>query len=414
MSTAGKEGKRILLADADAFYVSVARLNDPDGAGREPLLIVGGTPDGRGVVTSASYEAREYGVRSAMPTGQALRLCPKAVVVPVPRDLCVAKSREILSVLDGFTPVVEPASIDEFYLDLTGTEQLYRGETLTDVATRIRKAVLDETGLSVSIGGGASKVIAKLAAKIAKPRPRRDGTGVHIVPPGGELDFMRQLKLSDIPMIGPRFQERLARYNLRTVEDVLGHGPDVLVGWLGEREGRWLYRRVRGIDGGRVTDGYKRKSLGHEETFFRDLESDDDLHRELLRLSVQVASDLRAKKLHARTVTVKLRDSDFTTRQASKTLRTPVDTDRPIYETAQALLAKLRKARWTAARLIGVSLTHLSREDRQSAQLRLFENSADAIEGPRDHALAEVVDTIGKKYGRRSIIRGTHLPRRKD
>ncbi len=258
MSTAGKEGKRILLADADAFYVSVARLQDPDGVGREPLLIVGGTADGRGVVTSASYEAREFGVRSAMPTAQALRLCPKAVVVPVPRDTCSEKSREILSVLDRFTPVVEPASIDEFYLDLTGTEQLYHGESLAAVATRIRKDVLEETQLSVSIGGGASKVIAKLAAKIAKPRPGRDGTGVHIVPPGSELDFMRRLQLADIPMIGPRFQQRLERYNLRTVEDVLRHEQEVLVSWFGEREGRWLYRRARGIDAGRVTDGYKR------------------------------------------------------------------------------------------------------------------------------------------------------------
>jgi len=414
MTTAGKEGKRILLADADAFYVSVARLQDPDGVGREPLLIVGGTPDGRGVVTSASYEAREFGVRSAMPTAQALRLCPNAVVVPVPRDTCVEKSREILSVLDRFTPVVQPASIDEFYLDLTGTEQLYHGESLAAVATRIRKDVLEETQLSVSIGGGASKVIAKMAAKIAKPRPGRNGTGVHIVPKGGELDFMRRLQLADIPMVGPRFQERLGRYNLRTVEDVLGHEQDVLVGWFGEREGRWLYRRVRGMDGGRVTEGYKRKSLGHEETFFRDLESDDDLNRELLRLSVRVASDLRAKRLHARTVTVKLRDGDFTTRQASKTLPAPVDTDRPIHETAQTLLAKLRKARWTTARLIGVSLSHLSREDRRTAQLSLFENKAAVIESARDHALARVVDTIGKRYGRRSIIRGTHLPRRKD
>ncbi len=129
---------------------------------------------------------------------------------------------------------------------------------------------------------------------------------------------------------------------------------------------------------------------------------------------MHVASDLRAKKLHARTVTVKLRDGDFTTRQASRTLRAPVDTDRPIHETAQALLAKLRKARWTPARLLGVSLSHLSREDRRTAQLSLFENTAAAIESARDHALAQVVDTIGKRYGRRSIIRGTHLPRRKD
>src|SRR2546425_5673763 len=185
-----QSGRRILLADADAFYVAVARLVDPEGAGRAPLLIVGGSADHRGVVTSASYEARRFGVHSAMPMGRAIRLCPKAMVVPVPWEACAAKSRHIRDVLARFTPVVEQASSDEFYLDLSGTERLYRGEPLAATARRIREAVLAETTLSLSIGGASSKLVAKLAAGVAKPRPGLPSHGVPGVAPGTEAAFM--------------------------------------------------------------------------------------------------------------------------------------------------------------------------------------------------------------------------------
>src|SRR5690242_18700810 len=148
--------RRILLADADAFFVAVARLVDPVGAGRARLLIVGGAPGSRGVVCSASYEARQFGVRSAMPISRALRLCPNAMCVPVPRTACSEKSREIATVLGCFAPVVECASVDEWYLDMTGTERLYAGRTTEDVALAIRAAVQAETGLAISIGGGNS------------------------------------------------------------------------------------------------------------------------------------------------------------------------------------------------------------------------------------------------------------------
>src|SRR4051812_23288102 len=167
--------RRILLADADAFYVAVARLVDPEGAGKAPLLIVGGSADHRGVVTSASYEARRYGVQSAMPMARALRLCPGAMVVPVPMAVCVQKGREIRQTLQQFTPVVEQASSDEFYLDMTGTEKLYHPETLEQTAQRMREAVQQATQLTVSIGGGTSRVVAKLAAGVAKPRSTGSG-----------------------------------------------------------------------------------------------------------------------------------------------------------------------------------------------------------------------------------------------
>ncbi|MGH7646165.1 MAG: DNA polymerase Y family protein, partial [Gemmatimonadales bacterium] len=158
--------RRILLADADAFYVAVARLVDPDGAGRALLLIVGGSAEHRGVVTSASYEVRAFGVRSAMPMARAIRLCPDALVVPVPWEACADKGGAIHAVLERFTPAVEQASSDEFYLDLSGTEKLYQGESLAVTARRIRAAVRAETELSVSIGGATSKLVAKLAAGV--------------------------------------------------------------------------------------------------------------------------------------------------------------------------------------------------------------------------------------------------------
>ncbi len=399
----------ILLADADAFYVAVARLADPDGAGKEPLLIVGGSSK-RGVVTSASYETRKYGVRSAMPTGQALRLCPNAVIVPVPRDMLSQKSREIRAALQDFSPVVEPASIDEFYIDLTGTERLY-SESLADTASRIRQRVLEKTKLSVSIGGGTSRLIAKLAAEEAKRRPDRELSGVYIVPPGEEAAFVSGLNLAHIPMIGPKFQERLAKYGLHTVRDALPYDIDILQGWFGKRTARWLYNRIRGIDSG-LNDGHVRsKSISHEETFFDDLTEDDDLNRELLRLSVRVAADMRRQGFRTRTVTVKIRDSDFKTRQAGHTFPEPVSADRPIIKTAQRLLGKLRRTRRTSARLLGVALSQLVKE-RDLAQLSLFEQSSKGdLETNHDRAVAKLVDTINVKFGRGGIRRGSEVKR---
>src|SRR6478609_6277524 len=202
--------RRILLGDADAFFVAIARMVDPEGAGKARLLIVGGTRESRGVVCSASYEARKFGVRSAMSIAHALRLCPDAMCVPVPRRVCGEKSREIRAVLEQFAPAVEGASIDEWYMDLGGTEGLYK-EPLADTARRMR----DATSLPISIGGGTSKLVAKLAVERAKPKPGTNATGVYVVEPGDEGRFLETFDLADIPLVGPRFQERLARLGMR-------------------------------------------------------------------------------------------------------------------------------------------------------------------------------------------------------
>ena len=402
--------RRILLADADTFYVAVARLVDPEGAGKARLLIVGGSAERRGVVTSASYEARAYGVHSAMPTGRAQRLCPGATVVPVPWEACTAKSREIGAVLRRFTPVVEQASSDEFYLDLTGTEQLYEGEPLETTACRMRDAVLAETSLALSIGGGSSKLVAKLAASLAKPGPDGATAGVLIVAPGGEADFMRQFALADIPLVGPRFQERLARFGLRTVPDVVRHERATLIGWFGEREGAWLYDRVRGIDGAAVEADREIKSLSRDETFATDLDDDDALAAKLLALADRASADVRQAGLAARTVTVKVRDADFITRQASRTLAEAVQSDHAVYAVARALLTRLRAARRVPARLLGVALSQLGPAG-GSGQLSLLEPAAGAVETERDRTISRVIDEVREKFGRDALGRGAADPR---
>jgi DNA polymerase-4 len=391
--------RRILLVDADAFFVAVARLVDPEGAGRAPMLIVGGAAGSRGVVMSASYEARRFGVRSAMPISQALRLCPDAMCVPVPRGECGRKSREIARVLVRYAPVVEGASIDEWYCDLSGTEALYAGQSLADTAARIREAVRADTGLSVSIGGGPTKLIAKLAVELAKPKPGTGATGVFTVAPGEEDAFLRRFTLGDFPGVGPKFRERLASVGLHTVNDVLAHHEQTLASWIGERAAQWLLARAHGKDFSRVERRLRAKSISHEETFGRDLSADEMVEAELLRLCVQVATDLRGDQLTTRTVSVKLRDTDFRTRRASHTLPAGVVSDRVIFETARALLRRLRAARRMPVRLLGVALTSLA-EPNEVEQLALFDHLkiADA-ETPRDRALAKAVDRLRAKFG---------------
>jgi DNA polymerase IV len=401
--------RRILLADADAFYVSVARLIDPEGAGREPLLIVGGSAEHRGVVTSASYEARRYGVTSAMPMARALRLCPKAMAVPVPWDACVEKSREIKAVLERFTPAVEQASSDEFYLDMSGTEGLYQ-EPLADTARKIRAAVREATQLSVSVGGGTSCLVAKLAAGAAKPIPGTAGDGVLVVAPGGEGEFLRRFTLAELPLVGPRFQERLQRLGLRTVDDVLRQERRALIAWLGEREGSWLWERVRGIDHAEVEAGREAKSISRDETFATDLADDAALERQLLALADRASADLRDAGLLARTVTVRIRDADFTTRQAGRTLPEPVISDRVVYAVARELLARLRAARRVPARLLGVALSQFVRaaaDDQLSLLAPEPPRATDpSAETERDRVLARVIDEVRERFGPDALGRG--------
>lgn len=384
------------------MFAAVARLVDPDGAGKAALLVVGGRANSRGVVCSASWEARAFGVKAGMPIARAARLCPGAMFVPVPGKACGVKHKEIRAVLDEWVPAVEPASIDEFYLDLSGTEAVYRGEPLADTARRLREDVRTRTGMTLSIGGGTNRLVAKLAAERAKPRPGTGATGVLVVPPGHEAEFLAEHALADIPGVGPRLQATLDRYGLTRVRDALKVDAQTFEQWLGPRSGRWLFERIRGRSGDAVTPHEAARSMSHEETFSRDIASDEALETRLLRLVTALTAELRGEGLSTGCVTVKLRDHDFKTRQAGRTLPRPIRTDRALYEVARELLTVLRSKRRTAARLLGVSFSHLSEGD-TPAQLTFLPETARDVETPRDRRLATAVDDINEKLGGKTI-----------
>ena len=403
---------RILLADADAFFVAVARAVDPDGAGRAPLLIVGGRPGSRGVVCSASYETRAFGVRSAMPISRALRLCPDAMCVPVPRDACAGASRAIRRILERFSPSVEGASIDEWYADLTGTESLYRHEPLEATARRIRQTVLDEVHMSISVGGGANRLLAKLAAERAKPTRTPGADGVFVVPEGAELEFMRTVALAEIPGIGPKLQATLLALGLSKASDVLPHELATLERWMGAKTAEWLHGRVRGIGHSAVQARAPARQMSREETFGRDIGDPAKLASELRHLCAKVAADMRSEGLAARTIGVKLRAHDFATRTASRTLREPVESDRAVTDTALGLLGKLRRDREVRARLVGVALSNFS-PARDAEQISMFGAGGPAVDAPEravDRELSRAVDRVRARFGDAAIRTGP--PRR--
>ncbi len=388
---------RILLADCDQMFVAVARRADPDGAGKARLLVVGGSAKSRGVVCSASWEARDFGLRAGMPIARAVRLCPQAMYVPVPGRACQEAHRAIRQVLEQWTPEVEPASVDEFYLDLTGTERLYREEPLEATATRVRGSVREATGFSLSIGGGTNRLIAKMAAERAKPRPGSGGTGVLVIPPGEEAAFMAERDLAEIPGVGPRLQAELGKRALLRVSQALRLEEATLIRWLGKGTGGWLYRCIRGQGSADLHMEPASKSISRETTFSRDLSGDDAVESRLLRLLSELAAELRRERLATRCVTVKLRDHDFRTRQAGRTLPEAVSTDRALFEIARELLRSLRQRRRAPARLVGISFSGLQSIDGPD-QLDLLSGQG-RLETPRDRRLAAAVDRIGEKLG---------------
>ena len=402
-SRTGSQGPRqILLVDCDMFFVQVARLEDPDGAGKEEFLLVGGSSN-RGVVTSASYAARAFGVHSAMPTARALQLCPQAVSVPVPRGACVERSASIRDTLAELSPVVQAASIDEFYLDFTGTSRMLKDESLESTAKRIREQVLERTEISVSVGGGTQRIVAKMATRKAKP------AGVHVVPPGGETAFMREFQLADLTGIGPAFLAQLGRKGLVTVKDAVAVERSWLEKWFGPGRGTWLWERIRGIDPSEVDAGDRRKSISSERTFFADVSDDEELERRLLKLCCSVGRQLRAKELRARTITVKLRDFDFTTRQASTTQPEGIETDRALFTIATGLLTQLRQKRRTGARLLGVGVSTLVKQA-SGRQLGLFADPAE-VESERDRTISRAVDTVRERFGNDALTPGRIIGR---
>jgi DNA polymerase-4 len=394
--------RRILLADCDSYFVRCAMLADPEGAGKAELLLVGGRADGRGVVTSASYAARKFGVHAGMPMSTALRMCPRAMVAPVPGEMVSRKHHEVRAVLDEFAPVVEAASVDEFYLDLTGTEEMYRHEPLEETARRIQAAVLERTGISISIGGGTFKTLAKMAASVNKPY------GVHVVPPGGEGAFMAKMALSDIPGVGPAFAEALRRRGATMVRDLLPLDEATLVSWVGESRGRWLHRLSRGQGSAEIHARQAQKSVSHERTFARDIADEEEIEARLLALATETGASLRSEGLKARTITVKIRYADFEDRSASRTVAEPLESDRAIYSVARDLLRQLRARRRGGIRLLGVGVSKLGVEE--EAEPMLFEME-EGVESERDRRLSSATDRLRTRFGKGAVMPARIAPR---
>jgi DNA polymerase IV len=341
----------------DAFYASVEVLDDPSLAGLP--LIVGG--DGaRGVVASCSYEARRFGVRSAMSSVEARRRCPQAVFRSGRFDRYAELSAQLHGIFADFTPLVEGIALDEAFLDVTGAVRLFGPPE--HVAAAIRQRVSAELGLACSVGVAATMVVAKLASKAAKPRATRAGVapgpGVFVVAPGEEVAFLHPMPIEALWGVGPATATRLRRLGMATVGDLASVSVDVLESAIGRAHGRHLHELSLGIDPRRVEPDRVVKSIGHEETYARDRYDRDELAREVIRMADAVATRMRALPILGRTVTLKLRHADFSTITRSRTLEYPTDIGRDIALAATELLDALDLA--PGVRLLGVSMANLS------------------------------------------------------
>jgi DNA polymerase-4 len=379
--------RTIIHVDLDAFFCSVEELLDPSLIGT--AFAVGGPADERGVISTASYAARKFGVHSALPTARALRLCPQLKLLPGRHRLYSEYSHKVMAYFDAETPMVEQISIDEAFLDFSG-DQRPGG----DIAALLQTRIAREVGLSTSFGVATNKLVAKIATNVGKPK------GLIVVPPGQEAAFLAPLPMAMLWGVGPKTQARLAELGLRTIGD--------LAAWpaadLEQRFGAWgadLARHARGVDDRPVETEREAKSISKEITFARDVSDRPTLRRHLMEMCDQVAGALRRQGLVARTVKLKLRWPPFETITRQTTLPQPTDLEDDIFASAFALF-EAAWGRGRPVRLIGVGVSGLQSPARQ---LGLFEST----EPDRADKLAEAVDKIRAKYGWGAVKRASAL-----
>jgi DNA polymerase-4 len=374
--------------DFDAFFAAVEENRDPSLRGK-PVIVGGGE---RGVVSTANYVARRYGVHSAMPLRTARRLCPHGVYLTGHHQLYRDYSRRLMAILEGYSPLVEQISLDEAYVDLTGTERLFGPPVKT--ARLIQRRVAEELRLSISVGMATNKLVAKVASDYRKP------AGFTAIPPGREAEFLAPLPVEKLPGVGPALLGQLHDRGVATVGDLARVPPHLLRLSFGEW-GELLAHRARGEDLRRVTPREEVKSISREHTFEEDVSDVSQLESTLVSLTEDVCRRLRRKRLEARTVTVKIRYSDFVTHTCSHTLSRSLDVDEIFFEEVLALFRQGRRRRYHL-RLVGVGLSNLVP---RAWQDDLFDQ-----ELPLLRELDLKLDAIREKYGNEAVRRGAALP----
>jgi DNA polymerase-4 len=380
----------IVHVDLDAFYASVEQLKDPTLAGKP--VVVGGTGN-RGVVSAASYEARRFGIHSAMPVVRARRLCPDAVFVSPDFESYRTYSNRFREILLSFTPLVEPISMDEAFLDVAGATMLFG--TSEEIGSTVRHRVRDELGLACSAGVAPNKFIAKVASDEAKP------DGLLVVRVDEVADFLRPLAVGKLWGAGEKTVEILARLSIRTVGDILTAPPVVLSRLLGGSQAEHLAGLARGSDNRPVIPYEAPKSVSHEETFGRDIDDQEELLREILALSYKVGARLRAGGYRARTLTLKIRLASFTTMTRSKTLQMPTDLAADINGVAKALFQAVPGTR-RRVRLLGVAASGLVPAGEEQLAL---------LKGDRWGDVERTVDRIDKRFGKDTAFPAALLDR---
>ncbi|MBW2203121.1 MAG: DNA polymerase IV [Deltaproteobacteria bacterium] len=386
--------RSIIHLDMDAFYPAVEALDKPDLKGKP--VIVGGNRE-RGVVSSASYEARRFGVHSAQPIATAIRLCPEGIFMPVRMSRYKEVSRQVFAIFHSFTPLVEPLSIDEAFLDLTGAERLM-GQT-KEIAKKIKETVLKKTGLTVSAGVASSKFTAKIASDIDKP------DGLTVVPPDRVREFLDPLPVKKMWGVGKTTQQALARLNVKTFKDLRQIPVEILEKNFG-KHGAAMHLLSMGIDERDVEPEREAKSIGHEQTFMEDILNPDQARKEILSLSNRIALRMRREEIRGSTVSLKVKYSDFTQITRAVTLPEPTDDSMEIYSTSCGLLKKTAVGK-RPVRLLGISLSRLSSPEGEK-QLFLF----DRDKGYRKRKdLNTALDSICDKFGEKSIRPATLIPK---
>jgi DNA polymerase IV len=383
--------RTILHLDLDAFYCAVEENQNPGLRGKP--FAVGGNPDERGVVSSCSYAARKFGIRSAMPMSRALRLCPGLIIVPGRHRLYSEASRQVMERLKGLTPLIEQISIDEAFLDISDLS-----EPPERIALGLQAGIRDELHLSCSIGIASNKLVAKIATEVGKKAATGDKPpfGLTIVPPGEEAEFLSPLPADMLWGVGPKTAARLSELGIHTIGDI-ARWPEVeLIRLFGEN-GREMAKHAKGQDDRPVVTEREIKSISQEVTFSRDVRDDTSIEKTLLDLSAEVGRRLRRKELAGTTVKLKIRWPDFTTLTRQVTLPSTTNQDNEIAETALTLLRKIRKP-GQAVRLIGVGVSGLGMPMRQ---LELWEPGAE-----KERKLQTTLDELREKYGDNAIKRG--------